>query len=80
MKSDIIGSPSTLPGDNFLLPPSDDIIGFNSAAFSWQRDAIGDDDGTLSSAFFTLRIENELVFKKGRINLITGPTGSGLSS
>lgn len=78
MKSKILGSPSILSGDNLLLPPSDDVIGFNSAAFSWKPDATGDDAGTRSSAFFTLRIDNELVFKRGRINLITGPTGSGI--
>ncbi|KAF4617652.1 hypothetical protein D9613_005677 [Agrocybe pediades] len=55
-------------------------IGFKNATFTW---SLGDeDDGTLtpSKREFKLRVEEELVFKKGGINLIIGPTGSGKTS
>jgi ABC-type multidrug transport system fused ATPase/permease subunit len=44
-------------------------IGFKNASFSWSKDS---KDG------FILTVEN-LSFKKGKINLIVGPTGSGTS-
>ncbi|TFK34800.1 multidrug resistance-associated ABC transporter [Crucibulum laeve] len=54
-------------------------IGFKDAVFSWSTDP---DDGTMtpSSRSFKLRIEGELLFKTGCINLIIGPTGSGKTS
>lgn len=52
-------------------------IGFRDATFAWSND-----DGALSPSRrnFRLRIEQELVFKRGGINLIIGPTGSGKTS
>lgn len=35
---------------------------------------------TPSRRNFVLRVEDELVFKRGKINLIIGPTGSGKTS
>ncbi|KZV76920.1 multidrug resistance-associated ABC transporter [Peniophora sp. CONT] len=57
------------------------IIGFQDASFTWSDDD-ATSDGTLtpSRRKFCLRIFDELVFKKGAINLIIGPTGSGKTS
>ena len=53
-------------------------IGFRDATFTWSSDA----DGALtpSRRNFKLRVEPELWFKRGGINLIIGPTGSGKTS
>ncbi|KAI0932659.1 hypothetical protein AcW1_000282 [Taiwanofungus camphoratus] len=69
-----------------LLPKSEvdsGVIGFRNAAFTWSND----NDGLVtpgtprtSKRNFTLRIEDELFFKRGHINLIVGPTGSGKTS
>lgn len=58
--------------------PSPDVIGFRDASFTWSNDS----DGTMtpSRRNFVLRIEDELLFKHGSINLILGPTGSGKTS
>ncbi|KAJ7035141.1 P-loop containing nucleoside triphosphate hydrolase protein [Mycena alexandri] len=59
--------------------PASELIGFRDAMFSWAND--DDTDGTLtpSSRRFILRIEGELLFKRG-FNLVVGPTGSGKTS
>ena len=56
-----------------------DAIGFQNASFTWSND---DADPTLtpSRRCFTLRVHGELLFKRGRFNLIIGPTGSGKTS
>ncbi|KIJ38971.1 hypothetical protein M422DRAFT_258389 [Sphaerobolus stellatus SS14] len=56
-----------------------DIIGFKDATFSWHNEA---DDGTATQSArpFKLRVDGELIFKKGCINLIVGPTGCGKTS
>ena len=54
-------------------------IGFGHADFSWSNDT---SKGCLTSPrqTFCLHIDNEVVFKKGKFNLIIGPTGSGKTS
>ncbi|KAF9013113.1 multidrug resistance-associated ABC transporter [Cyathus striatus] len=52
-----------------------DVIGFKDCLFAWSNE----DDGSTTSSF-RLRIQGELFFKKGCINLITGPTGTGKTS
>ncbi|KAJ6508401.1 P-loop containing nucleoside triphosphate hydrolase protein [Mycena sanguinolenta] len=54
---------------------SDERIGFRNATFSWSKES----DGSLtrSQRQFQLKIDDEVVFKRGRINLVVGPTGSG---
>ena len=59
------------------------ILGLRESAFTWTSD----NDGTMtpgtpgsSRRNFTLRIDGELTFKTGVINLIVGPTGSGKTS
>ncbi|KAH9059058.1 P-loop containing nucleoside triphosphate hydrolase protein [Lactarius vividus] len=56
-----------------------DVIGFQNASFTWSNDNA---DGTFtpSRRRFTLRVQGELLFKRGCFNLIIGPTGSGKTS
>ncbi|KAJ7034289.1 P-loop containing nucleoside triphosphate hydrolase protein [Mycena alexandri] len=62
----------------FMAMEVSDNIGFRDATFTWSRD----DDGsaTPSKHKFTLRIDDELLFKRGRFNLVLGPTGAGKTS
>ncbi|KAJ7104533.1 hypothetical protein B0H15DRAFT_810457 [Mycena belliarum] len=53
-------------------------IGFRDARFTWSSDSDG--SATPSKHKFALRIEDELYFKRGCINLVLGPTGSGKTS
>ncbi|KAJ7700269.1 hypothetical protein B0H16DRAFT_1642910 [Mycena metata] len=54
---------------------TDERIGFRNATFAWSKE---DDGGvTPSRKQFTLRIDGELLFERGKINLVVGPTGSG---
>jgi ABC-type uncharacterized transport system fused permease/ATPase subunit len=53
-----------------------DEIGFRKAMFSWSNTS----DMTTTRSQFCLRIEDELLFQRGRINLVIGPTGSGKTS
>ncbi|ESK84755.1 hypothetical protein Moror_568 [Moniliophthora roreri MCA 2997] len=69
------------PANDVLLqqPDNDENpdIGFRNASFSWSSSPGSE---TPNSRRFILRIEDELLFKKGVINLIIGPTGSGKTS
>ncbi|KAG6837885.1 hypothetical protein H0H93_013038 [Arthromyces matolae] len=67
--------------DNNLLLYSDRLteeIGFRDASFTWSNDAEG--NSTPSKRNFMLKIDGELEFQRGQINLIIGPTGSGKTS
>ncbi|KAI9059804.1 multidrug resistance-associated ABC transporter [Trametes sanguinea] len=66
-----------------VVPPRTterDVIGIRAAAFTWSNQ----NDGTMTPGpnrrNFTLRIEDEVIFKRGKFNLIVGPTGSGKTS
>lgn len=61
-------------------PDDSDAIGIKDARFTWSKDAAAEGSRTPSSRHFTLRIEGELMFKRGTINLIVGPTGCGKTS
>ncbi|KAF9009619.1 multidrug resistance-associated ABC transporter [Cyathus striatus] len=52
-----------------------DVVGFKDSSFSWANE----EDGTMTPSF-RLRIQGELFFMKGCVNLITGPTGTGKTS
>ena len=56
------------------------MIGIRGASFTWSND----NDGALTPGpnrrNFTLRIEAEVAFRRGRINLVVGPTGAGKTS
>ncbi|KAJ6468064.1 P-loop containing nucleoside triphosphate hydrolase protein [Mycena vitilis] len=56
----------------------DERIGFRDAAFSWSKEI--DESSTPSQRQFLLRIDGEILFERGRINLVVGPTGSGKTS
>ncbi|KAJ8594877.1 hypothetical protein M405DRAFT_759938 [Rhizopogon salebrosus TDB-379] len=63
-----------------LFVPSEEeseLIGFRDAVFSWSNES-----GALtpSKRKFRLRIDGEVYFQPGRINLVIGPTGSGKTS
>jgi ABC-type multidrug transport system fused ATPase/permease subunit len=59
-----------------------DDIGLAQASFFWSREHRTAANGMLAPLRqgFQLRIEDAVVFKKGAINLIVGPTGSGKTS
>ncbi|KAJ6578766.1 multidrug resistance-associated ABC transporter [Mycena vulgaris] len=59
-------------------PANQDDIGFRNATFSWSNAPV-DSTSAPSARKFTLQID-DLVFKKGCINLIIGQTGSGKTS
>ncbi|EPT00314.1 hypothetical protein FOMPIDRAFT_1023884 [Fomitopsis schrenkii] len=65
-----------------VAQPSDDVIGIRNASFSWANQPSGSSASTPGSGRrnFTLRTDGDLLFRKGCINLIIGPTGSGKSS
>ncbi|KAJ7814135.1 P-loop containing nucleoside triphosphate hydrolase protein [Mycena olivaceomarginata] len=70
----------TLPSSSF--PPdaaANEKIGFRDATFAWSSEKT---DGTLtpSRRKFMLKIEDEVLFQPGCINLVVGPTGSGKTS
>ncbi|KAJ7691733.1 P-loop containing nucleoside triphosphate hydrolase protein [Mycena rosella] len=56
----------------FLAAEASTEIGFRDASFTWSNDSDGHK--------FALRIDDELLFKPGCINLVLGPTGSGKTS
>ncbi|KAJ7485533.1 P-loop containing nucleoside triphosphate hydrolase protein [Mycena latifolia] len=62
----------------FLAPEPSTDIGFRDASFTWSNDSDG--STTPSKHKFALRIDDELLFKRGCINLVLGPTGSGKTS
>jgi ABC-type iron transport system FetAB ATPase subunit len=55
-----------------------DAFGFRAATFTWSTNPSG--TLTPSRRNFRLRLEDELLFKRGGFNLIIGPTGSGKTS
>ncbi|KAF7314577.1 ATP-binding cassette transporter [Mycena kentingensis (nom. inval.)] len=59
-------------------PTANEQIGFRDATFSWSKDT----DGAYSRSQrqFQLKIGGELLFVKGKINLVVGPTGCGKTS
>ncbi|KAJ7825733.1 P-loop containing nucleoside triphosphate hydrolase protein [Mycena olivaceomarginata] len=52
----------------------DERIGFRNATFSWSNES---DGSPTHSRQFQLKIDGEVIFRQGRINLVVGPTGSG---
>lgn len=57
-----------------------ELIGFRNAAFTWSNEVQSPGTPGSSRRNFTLRIDQELIFKKGKINLVVGPTGCGKTS
>ena len=58
-----------------------DTIGIRGASFTWARDsALSAANSAKSRRAFALRIEDEVIFQPGKLNLIVGPTGAGKTS
>lgn len=57
-----------------------DVIGIREASFTWANDAHELQGFQNGRNKFALHIENDLIFQKGRINVILGPTASGKTS
>ncbi|KZT60611.1 P-loop containing nucleoside triphosphate hydrolase protein [Calocera cornea HHB12733] len=78
-KTPLLDAFETDPDDLSLLPHDDldhsNVIGFHNATFAWDRKA----DGS-NSRNFRLTFEGDVIFKRGGINLIIGPTGCGKTS
>jgi hypothetical protein len=58
-------------------------IGFRNSTFTWSKSVGGAPLGapvTPSRRHFRLRVDGDLFFHKGCLNLIVGPTGSGKTS
>ncbi|KAI6045165.1 hypothetical protein EDC04DRAFT_2638851 [Pisolithus marmoratus] len=65
-----------------IFPPEvrdedSEVIGFRDATFTWSNESNG--TSTQSRRKFKLRVE-EVLFKRGCINIVLGPTGSGKTS
>lgn len=83
------GDESPVPVVSYLRPPTDStIIGIKNASFTWTNKASNQTPASVSTTpsigssgrHFVLTIDGELLFKRGRTNLIVGPTGSGKTS
>ncbi|TFK44019.1 multidrug resistance-associated ABC transporter [Crucibulum laeve] len=81
--TELLDTFSAKPQDQLIVPSltgeNDREIGFRDAVFSWSTDS---EDVNLSPSLhsFKLRVNGELLFKHGCINLIIGPTGCGKTS
>ncbi|TFK92734.1 P-loop containing nucleoside triphosphate hydrolase protein [Polyporus arcularius HHB13444] len=59
------------------------VLGIARTTFTWAKDGASSTPATSEGSSrrkFVLNIEDELIFKRGSINLIVGPTGSGKTS
>ena len=81
------------PGRNFLRSiPEDGTIGIKQTTFTWANDGASSPSsvstpttpGTVGSGRtrrrFVLNVDGEVLFRRGQINLVVGPTGSGKTS
>ncbi|TCD61149.1 hypothetical protein EIP91_008843 [Steccherinum ochraceum] len=73
---------SSLPSAEIITAQEveEDAVGIRAASFTWSADSIGTTSPGSARRNFTLRIEDELFFKRGAINLIIGQTGTGKTS
>jgi len=64
---------TTQINDVLETPLANEAIGFHNAVFAWAKE---DHNGMLtpSSRQFRLRIDDTVVFKRGALNLVIGPT------
>ena len=70
------------PAENALSHVLDDpnVIGIRDATFTWVAENAESATPGSGRRNFRLSIDEEVVFKRGHINLIVGPTGSGKTS
>ncbi|KAF8308383.1 hypothetical protein DL93DRAFT_2100728 [Clavulina sp. PMI_390] len=76
-------SPTPVSESSLVNPPTTPQakkIGFSRAHFTWLESSSSSGGITPSHREFTLRIDDEIVFAPGNLNLVIGPTGSGKSS
>lgn len=57
-----------------------DVVGIREADFTWSSEQDGIPSSGMRRRKFVLHIADELIFERGCINLILGPTGSGKTS
>jgi ABC-type multidrug transport system fused ATPase/permease subunit len=55
-------------------------FGVGQASFSWGNKLSVNDPDTAQQPVFRLRVDEPITFKRGALNLISGPTGSGKTS
>ncbi|KAJ3557433.1 hypothetical protein NM688_g1472 [Phlebia brevispora] len=68
------------PSAELLTSPEPDRIGIRAAAFTWNTDTNGASTPSSVRRSFELRIDDEVFFKRGHINLVVGQTASGKTS
>ena len=68
--------------DAYAVPENrKDVIGIRSASFTWSKDSAHPvTPGGTRKRTFVLNVDDELVFQRGKLNLIIGPTGAGKTS
>jgi len=71
-------SKDTTIADN--VKANTNLIGIRNASFTWTSESTGTITPGASRRNFTLRISDEVIFRKEKINLIVGPTGCGKTS
>ena len=62
------------------MDASSDILGFRDAYFTWTDEGDSSQTAGNDARRFSLRIDGDLLFERGCINLIVGPTGTGKTS
>ncbi|EIW53710.1 P-loop containing nucleoside triphosphate hydrolase protein [Trametes versicolor FP-101664 SS1] len=74
----------TIHGVGSTAVPEDrsDVVGIRHASFTWSIDstATSRTPGRTRKRHFVLTVDDELLFQRGKINLIVGPTSSGKTS
>ncbi|KAI0672538.1 P-loop containing nucleoside triphosphate hydrolase protein, partial [Trametes maxima] len=57
------------------------VVGIRNATFTWSKEATASQTpGGTRKRTFALRVDEELTFQRGKVNLIIGPTGAGKTS
>ena len=74
--------PESRVADVYTVPENrKDVIGIRSASFTWSKDSAHPvTPGGTRKRTFVLNVDDELVFQRGKLNLIIGPTGAGKTS
>ncbi|KAI0365043.1 P-loop containing nucleoside triphosphate hydrolase protein [Pilatotrama ljubarskyi] len=58
-----------------------EVIGIRHASFTWSKEALpSQTPGGTRKRAFVLHIDDEVIFQRGKINMIVGPTGAGKTS
>ncbi|EMD36164.1 hypothetical protein CERSUDRAFT_84254 [Gelatoporia subvermispora B] len=81
--TELLDEYTTMAGGNHDVPASAAPlveIGIREASFTWSNESDGSVTLGSSRRRFTLRVDDELIFKRGQVNLVIGPTGSGKTS